>query len=378
MHRTSKKQQVVQQARWALCGGLSLLVLLQAVGLLLIESRRPDLADPEFGLRWQSFACRAIDDQSRSVLAVIGSSRFAHGVNTDVLSRPLAEGGLSIPASNLSISGGTSVWQHLVLRRLSHYGPLPRRVLLELFPTSILGGDESFYSGSYIFPPHRQRHCDLAVLDELMPEQSRRHRSTWWWNNGLIPFRTHGTSLSNGLLPLFKTDDPFLDTPLWRRRLSPTGYTPWEVAEPTPTQRENGWAVTEQQYAQLLGGGMVAPRSVGLYRQTLTWCQEHGIEVAGLVMMPESPRYRALYSEANWLATCTTAAMLSRDFSVPLIDARAWVTNEESFFDGHHLLPEPAREFTLRLGELVLPGGQSLAPENSIQAASDATRRRVR
>ena len=371
MHQSSKRQQSVQKARRAVCGGVVLLLLLQLAGLFVIEFRRPDLADPEFGLRLRSFQRRSAESPDRPVLAIVGSSRASCGIDTEAMSRPLAEGGLAISAANLSLAGGTSLWQHLIVRRLSHFTPTPQRVVLELFPASFLGGDNEYFSETYQFPTHRQRYCDLAVLDELLPEQSARHRSQWWWNNGFLPLRTHGTALWNSLLPLFKTDDLFLDTRAWKRRLTPTGQAPWDVPHPTADQRVKAWSVAEKEYAKLLREGQVDRRSCEVYRRTLAWCQTHGIEVAALVMMPESPRFRGWYSEANWNATSWIAEELAEDFSVRLIDAREWVPDEDSFADGHHLLPEAARQFTIRLGMLVEPGN-SPPSDDTLQSANKA------
>jgi hypothetical protein len=44
---------------------------------------------------------------------------------------------------------------------------------------------------------------------------------------------------------------------------------------------------------------------------------------------------------------------LGAEFSVPVVDARQWCPDED-FLDPHHLTPDGARTFTLRLGSEVL------------------------
>jgi hypothetical protein len=71
--------------------------------------------------------------------------------------------------------------------------------------------------------------------------------------------------------------------------------------------------------------------------------------VVALVLMPESPWFREMYSEESWQHTRDVVAELGREFAVPVIDTRTWIDDEESFIDGHHLLPSATRDFTLRL-----------------------------
>lgn len=346
----SRRMQMASRARRALAGGLALLFLIHAGGLLWIETRRPDLADPEFGLRLKAYQRLATrPNTTQPPLAVVGSSRFACGIDTELLTREVDEGGVGTPAVNLSLAGGTAVWQHLVLRRLESYGPTPDRVLLELFPQSLLGGEQAVFADDYQFPVHRLRHCDLTALGELLPDQSARHHRAWWRHNGLFPLKTHGVALWNGLCPLFRTDDLFLRTTHWQRRLKPTGYGPWGVPHPTAQQQAEAWEVARQQYAGPLHSGVPDPEGVAVYRQTLAWCRSREIQVAALVLMPESPRFRALYSPANWQATGAWAADLGREFGIPVVDAREWLPAEQDFADGHHLLPSAAMTLTLRL-----------------------------
>lgn len=352
----SQRLSMQKRARLAVCGGAALLLLFHTVGLLWIEWRRPDLADPEFGLRLRAWQRMATEERQVPTLAVVGSSRFACGIDTETLSQPPSEEQAAIPATNLSLAGGTAVWQHIVLRRLAAYGPKPRRVLLELFPKSLLGGESAVFSAEHQFPTHRLRHVDLAALQEILPEQAAGQRGLWWRRNGMLPLKTHGVAFWNGICPLFKTDDLFLQTEHWRRSLSPTGFGPWGVAQPTAEQRAAAWQVAQLQYGSSLREGALDSRVIDIYRQTLAWCQTNGIEVAALVLMPESPQFQTLYSPRNWEAIGKVAEQLSRESGRPVVDARNWLPSEEAFADGHHLLPAAAREFTLRLAES-LPTG---------------------
>ena len=320
----SRRQSLQKRARLAVGGGAALLLLFHTVGLLWIEWRRPDLADPEFGLRLRAWQRMATEARQVPTLAVVGSSRFACGIDTETLSQPPSEERAAIPATNLSLAGGTAVWQHIVLRRLTAYGPKPRRVLLELFPHSLLGGEAEVLCADHELPTHRLRYIDLAVLQELLPEQAAGQRAHWWRRNGLFPLKTHGVAFWNGVFA------PDLDA---------------------AGQRVAAWQVAEAQYRSSLRDGALDSRVIDIYRQTLAWCQANGIEIAAWVLMPESPRFQTLYSPRNRQAIGQVAEQLSRESRKPVVDARDWIPDEEAFADGHHLLPAAAREFTLRLAE---------------------------
>lgn len=361
---TSRKQQASRRARHAICGGLLLLIQLQVLFVIWIETRGIDLVDPEFGLRLQAYQRIAPADPDNT-LVVIGSSRTDCGIDTELLSQPAAEGGLDVPAVNISISGGMSVAQYLLLRRLAHYGHQPRRVLLEIFPAALLGIEAEYFSPEFQFLPQRLRYCDLAFLEDLFPQDVARHRARWWRNHGLFPLKTHGRAFWNSVFPLFRTEDLLLYAPHWRRHMGPTGHTPWPVPRPTPEQRANGKRISEEGYRKLLGECKPDARPVEIYRQTLEWCRSHDIEVVALVLMPESPWFRSMYSEASWQHTCAVVETLGRDFQVPVIDTRTWISDEDSFIDGHHMLPHAKRDFTLRLWSECLPAPRAQAEDNS-------------
>ena len=72
--------------------------------------------------------------------------------------------------------------------------------------------------------------------------------------------------------------------------------------------------------------------------------------------MPESPTFRSWYPPGVRLRVADYLQELSRNFGVPVFDASAWIDNELSFMDGHHLLGEAAAAFSERFGkECVAP-----------------------
>ena len=93
-------------------------------------------------------------------------------------------------------------------------------------------------------------------------------------------------------------------------------------------------------------------REQGLAEHELAVARHEGL-VTALVLMPEGPAMRGWYRPAGWRDLRAYLDRLGRRFGVQLIDARAWV-GEEDFTDSHHLAAAGARRFSARLGRDVL------------------------
>jgi hypothetical protein len=94
--------------------------------------------------------------------------------------------------------------------------------------------------------------------------------------------------------------------------------------------------------------------SVLALRQLLETCRREQLRSA-LVLMPEGSAFRRWYSPLARRQLPEFLNQLSSEYAVPLIDARTWNADAD-FSDAHHLIPEGARLFSLRLGrEAILP-----------------------
>jgi hypothetical protein len=81
-------------------------------------------------------------------------------------------------------------------------------------------------------------------------------------------------------------------------------------------------------------------------------CRERQIP-AVLLIAPEDSRFRSWYGPGVEERIQAFYAGLGVEFATPVVDARRWCPDED-FLDPHHLLPEGAKRFTLRLGKDVL------------------------
>jgi hypothetical protein len=111
---------------------------------------------------------------------------------------------------------------------------------------------------------------------------------------------------------------------------------------------------TAAHYGPSLADWNPGPAPARALRDTLALCRDRGIAV-GLLLMPESSAFRALYSEPVRERLNAFLAGVCAEFGCPLIDAREWV-DSAGFSDGHHLLRAAGVAFTDRLTtEAILP-----------------------
>ena len=84
------------------------------------------------------------------------------------------------------------------------------------------------------------------------------------------------------------------------------------------------------------------------YAELLKLCNDNNIRVA-FFTMPESPTFRSWYTPKATTEIESYFAQLRQ--SAPVFDTRTWIDSEQSFADGHHLLKEPATNFSVRFGQ---------------------------
>jgi hypothetical protein len=80
-------------------------------------------------------------------------------------------------------------------------------------------------------------------------------------------------------------------------------------------------------------------------------CRQQNIATT-LLVMPEGPEFQSWYAPAARAEIDTYLSRLSRDYGIPLIDARSWLP-DTAFFDSHHLHPDGATAFTQRFERAV-------------------------
>jgi hypothetical protein len=316
------------------------LAIVQMCLSIAVEHWLPDVRDPEYALKEERLRTLRAEKPDHRLLVMLGSSRGSMGFQAEQLSRTLGSSG--IVTFNAALSGGGPVLELICLRRLLSAGLRPDFVLIEVVPLHFnqpddLALEERILNGA------RLRRSELSAIRVYGDDPSRHDRQ--WWKNRLFPAFTQNAELRDHLgidppQPGVVSDDPhrFLDAYGW--------YPRYHV--PDPPRQCIAAANALAQYAPFTQTYRPAAKSLRALNDLLTACRNEGIRAA-LVVMPEASSFRSLYSTEVQTGVDRLLQNVSRDWLVPLIDARNWVADAD-FWDGHHLLPTGAASFTQRLG----------------------------
>jgi hypothetical protein len=105
--------------------------------------------------------------------------------------------------------------------------------------------------------------------------------------------------------------------------------------------------MTHRMYAANFANFRLGGPSCRALRETLEFCRRERI-VCGLVLLPEATELRGWYSPDMRSQVDGFLGQLAVEFSVPVIDAREWI-DDEQFSDGNHLRVGGAEDFSRRL-----------------------------
>src|SRR5262249_24305024 len=103
-----------------------------------------------------------------------------------------------------------------------------------------------------------------------------------------------------------------------------TGWTESPLPD-TPSVRAWVTAAERRNYTALLDGYHLDQRPAAALDAILKLCRTEGLRAA-LLVMPEAPGFRSLYSPAAWAQVEALLADLSRRHGVPIINAREWMS----------------------------------------------------
>jgi hypothetical protein len=328
----------VARARKALGFGLLLFAGLQLGTAVVLDHWRYDLRYPEFGHKLIRLRKQVTEHPQQPLLLVLGSSRTGVGLRPELLASCRAANGQRPLVFNFGLQAAGPVQELLCLNHLLDEGIRPAWVMIEVLPHA-LSGETPFAEPMLLrlglrdlgrltrfYPPPPdvvRRWCQAQAV----PWSSCRLQFMTWYATEWVPWYSR-TEQIWGALNAFG----------W-------GRIPFEASEADPNRCRR---IEQDRQAQepALRWFHFSPASDGALREMLTWCQSEGIP-AGLFLMPEHSAFRSWYPPATWTEIAAYLARISREFHVPLIDARCWVKDTD-FWDGHHLLVRGATVFTRR------------------------------
>ena len=324
-----------RRRRWnrsTVCWYLAGLVAVQLVVGLAVEWAGPKLRDPVYERTAARLAARRAEYPDRPLLLAVGSSRTLMGLDAGRITR-------TDPrwlTYNLSDLGAGPMLEQVFLKRALAAGYRPDCVLLELTPVMLVrngmitweeggldlsrltGPELTAVSGYYRFP--------IAA------------GARWVRSRGL-PCVSRQRELHDAL----GVDRECLGPP--GDRVDPFGFAP--APRLTPAELRAALRTGAEKYRDRLRKGHVEDEPARAFRDLIGFCRRETLPFA-VVIMPECRSFRELPGPQLGAELDRYLGELRRDGDFRLIDARAWVADEE-FWDAHHLNFDGAAKFSDRL-----------------------------
>jgi hypothetical protein len=318
---------------WRVLGWAVLFFAVLQAGLgVSLDRWLPGVRDPEYARKERQLRHRRDEAPGRPLVVMLGSSRTLLGLQAG----RLGEGAV---VYNFGVVGCGPVLEGVYLRRLLAAGVRPDLLLVEVLPAAFNRSaghplEEGWLNGRRLGPDE---------VAGLWPYHSHPGRLLGQWCQARgLPCVGYQAGL-RGLLGL---DRPAL---AWDAH----GWLAYPLTGPKPAARRRLTDAARRQYEDSLGEFRLAEGPARALDDLLDRCRREGIPAA-LVLMPESAEFRGFYAPGLHAGLTDYLAGVSREKGVPLIDAGSWV-GDAGFWDGHHLLPEGAAEFTDRFGREALP-----------------------
>jgi hypothetical protein len=309
----------------------------QASVVAFLEWRHPEFLDPKYGCRLLALRALREEQENRTLLLVLGSSRAEQGFRPSLLAQTGETAGPLF--YNMARGGSSPLLYLLTLRRLLADGVRPDGLLVEIFPPALVENEDS----ALIYKPTLR---DWPLL--------RRYS---------VGGRTWAFWLQDRLLLWYKYRSGFLEwaAPRWLLPEARWGENLWDYQggewrvlgnKVSSQERRRLTDDARQRYAPSLEHFRISADADRALRELLDTCRVQNIAVV-LFLMPESSEFRRWYPPEARHRLSDYLAVLHRQYDTPLVDARCWIEDWD-FADGHHLLSWGATAFTRRFAHEAL------------------------
>jgi hypothetical protein len=304
-----------------------------------VERWRPDVRDPEYGIKLAVLRRRLAERPGAPLVLALGSSRTLLGLRPELL------GDEGAVVFNFGRTRCGPVQELIDYRRLRAAGARPAAVLIEVTP-ALLSRWDLGPSGEL---DRRMSWGDLAVLGRYHHRPAEMY---WNWAQArLLPWFAYRFTLLAQYLPAVLPPE------------GRPGLTWGDVDGAGWLARPEGGDISAEEYRRRVAGvrevfdplvrdWRPAPEADRALRELLEGCRRDRVP-AVLYLMAEGPQFRSWYSAAARARLAAYLEALGREYVVPVIDGRDWVA-EEGFEDSHHLRPAGARAFTARFEREVI------------------------
>jgi hypothetical protein len=314
-----------------------------------LDAGHPDVYDVEYASRLALLRTRQAEAPDRPLLLAVGSSRTVMAFAPEQLPPLRTPAGEDVLPFNFGHIGSGPVQNLMEASRMLADGLRPRWVLLELLPTQVA------HEGMAFIALHTTAR-DIPVMHDHM---------SWHHLYGDYALRQLrlAPKYPGELLRRYAPDlaPPPLAEPT---DLLPLGGCTFLRDDITPEDRVRATAVTRLHHYDSLQKFQISPPADRATRALLARLRREGVETV-MVLMPEGPELRSRYAPGADDRLAGFCAALTREYGVPVVDARDWLPAAD-MYDEHHVLRRGAAAFTARLdrevlGPLVAHGASSVA-----------------
>jgi hypothetical protein len=320
----------------------------QLLFFLAKEYARPDLRDPEYGLKLTQLRQRLAERPgARPFILVLGSSRITSGFRAEELEVNRTSNPDGPLVYNFGLVRCAPVPELFALRRLLADGIRPDVVLIEFWPPLVRHGTEQVDD---FIDPRRMSWADVALLRRFTDTPAR--LASAWRQAQLVPAYSLRHIVLNRCAPSWVPDKERFD--MHWRGMSAYGWVPMCYALALrPDVKAKATQELESQYRPVVEHLCINERSDRAFRQILELCSDRNIATA-LLIGPESSGLRGWYPPAVRRRLADYLERLRHEFGTPTIRGQDWIPDEE-FFEGVHLLHAGASTFARRFEREALP-----------------------
>jgi hypothetical protein len=343
MNRARPQTENRKRCRSELLWLVGVFVLLQAGLAAGVHVWLKELRDPIYFCRADRLQGR-VDAENVAPLTIVmlGSSRTAFGFRGGLVESKLGRTiGRPVVTCNLGCCGTAHLNELIFLQRLLARGVHPDLLLVEVTPPMLAGQPYAPREVDWL-QTSRFTWEELQVLQQYSAHPG--DLQSEWLKSLPVPWYTRRFEILSWLSPQWVPVRNRID---WGTGGDDSGWGPHSVRDRSFASYQRAFARTRQEYESFLAWFQVSPSSAGPLLDLLQLCRAKQVHTA-LVLMPEGSDFRALYPPFAWPKIHEFLDVLFREFNVPVINAREWVT-DSAFSDSHHLLPEGATTFTERL-----------------------------
>jgi hypothetical protein len=299
----------------------------------------PVLRDPEYGHKLARLQTRLGERPGRELIVILGSSRSGYGFRPDVVSAWPSLTGEPPIVFNFAMTGSGPIMELLCLRRLLRAGIHPDRLFIEVLPPSL--HQEGAWAEMAWLNINRLGWRDLQLVRRYSASPEKlwfdwcRSQSTPWFTQRFCIMSRYAA----GWCPWETRQDIWLG-------LDRSGWMVYPHTILDAAEHRRAVEFARRQYALPLDHFRITAVADRALRELLSVCRHQGI-AATLVLMPEGTEFQSWYAPEARAQIDHYLPSVSREYDVPLVDARCWLP-DNAFFDSHHLHPDGATAFTQR------------------------------